>query len=1074
MKKMLVVLLSVLMALMMTCAGAEEIDMMEIGWLTVLNAGEDGSVAISSYHLKDFGTITWEYVQENEFYLDIPETIDGSVVTHIMSWAINPMEAIVSPVRLTLPDTLRSIEAYAIGGDFRTLTIPASLVEINPGAFGNCPMLEEFIVEEGNPVFMAIDGVLFTRDGQQLVCYPAGKSGHTYEIPEGTTAIWTEAFASRTYPAEKNPIAEPLERIVIPDSVTEIGMFAFSGRENLTSIHIGSGVTELPFLGNREKLSKLHETLTYVGNVVPLVCSENPFILMPELTTLTVSEDNPMYYVKDGMLLRREVLSLKDEFGLDGQPLTQLVYCPVWKTGDITVPEEVNVIGWDAFAGCEIGTLHLSDNVMAICGEAFCYGCTIDELYIPDSVTMLGSVAGQRIRLPMGLQMNVTITGEAEPNYIFPDAITAERLDAFLEVLSTKSKRTIENHYRMIGRSRYMKRDNIEELEATYPVLKDGTHIYVLITAREDMRSNEKAKLESAFAEAGYTEADLLEDRKLVAGSAEVEAEEEPEFVLSWKLRCTDLAFPAGARVQNLPSGLAVGWAVQCGAIPDDPRSGDFMYVLNEDGTACITAYTAYDSEVVIPAEADGHVVTGIAGEAFLFAKDLRTVTLPDSVAEVAETAFLYCEQLTDIYVSPDHPTLASIDGVLFEKASRTLLCYPEGRTQERYEIPNGIRCIAPYAFADIGILRREIVSYGDMNEDGLRELIIPDSVTEIASRAFYANSSLTHVTIGTGVTSIGDYAFYNCDALTEITIPGNVVSIGVSAFYDCAALRTVVLEDGVESIGICAFAWCVSLETVNIPASVTEMGAGVFGSCSMLTSVTIAYGVTAIPQNAFGYCKALTSIDIPASVTDIGDGAFQQCNALETATISGCEARIGDKAFEDCGALKSVTISEGVRHIGSEAFRNCSALESVTLPETMTTIGEFAFHGCESLISVTIPSSVTEIGKAAFCGCHALESATLSPGLAEIPESMFSDCYFLREVEIPEGVTSIASGAFWNCGSLTELSLPASLESIAEGAFEYCPLAEVTVPRDSWAAQWCKDNGLRYTYPDSLAWLLN
>ena len=30
-----------------------------------------------------------------------------------------------------------------------------------------------------------------------------------------------------------------------------------------------------------------------------------------------------------------------------------------------------------------------------------------------------------------------------------------------------------------------------------------------------------------------------------------------------------------------------------------------------------------------------------------------------------------------------------------------------------------------------------------------------------------------------------------------------------------------------------------------------------------------------------------------------------------------------------------------------------------------------------------------------------------------------------------------------------------------------------LTIPRDSWLVQWCKDNNLRYTYPDSLDWLL-
>lgn len=646
MKKLLVVLLSVLMALMVSGACAAEIDMNEIGEYIYFEL-EDGTIELIRYHLHDDVNLTREYLEENDFYIDIPETIDGYTVTAIVEGMLNPLNLIISPERITLPNSLRYIDEIAIGGDFTTLIIPASVTEIEPGAFGNCPMLEEFIVEEGNPVYMAIDGVLFSKADRRLVCYPAGKSGHTYEIPEGTTAIDDVAFSSRIYREGKNPIAEPLERIVIPDSVTQIGMYAFSGRENLTSLHIGSGVTNLPFLGNRDKLDWLYQSLTYAGNVVPLVCSENPFILMPELTTLTVSEDNPVYYVKDGMLLRRNVWSLRNDFDLDGQPLTQLVYCPVWKTGDITVPEEVNVIGWDAFAGCEIGTLHLSDNVMAISNDAFSYGCTVEEMYIPDSVTMLGSVAGQRIRLPMGLQMNVTITGEADANYIFPDAITAERLDAFLEGLSKKDQRTIEDNYKKYNPVKYGKKDPVEELEAAYPALKEGTVVYVLRQAREDMRPNAATKMERAFAEAGYTAADLALDRQLVAGSAGVEAEEEPEFVLPWKLRCADFAFPAGARVQNLPSGLAVGWVVQCGAIPDDPCNGDFMYVLNADGTACITAYTGYDSDVVIPAEVDGHVVTGMAGEVFLFAENVTAITLPETVTSIADTAFYGCGDIT-------------------------------------------------------------------------------------------------------------------------------------------------------------------------------------------------------------------------------------------------------------------------------------------------------------------------------------------------------------------------------------------------------------------------------------------
>jgi len=45
---------------------------------------------------------------------------------------------------------------------------------------------------------------------------------------------------------------------------------------------------------------------------------------------------------------------------------------------------------------------------------------------------------------------------------------------------------------------------------------------------------------------------------------------------------------------------------------------------------------------------------------------------------------------------------------------------------------------------------------------------------------------------------------------------------------------------------------------------------------------------------------------------------------------------------------------------------------------------------------------------------------------------------------------------------------------SIGENAFSDCENLTLTVPRDSYAAQYCKDNNLNYTYPDSLDWLNN
>ena len=69
--------------------------------------------------------------------------------------------------------------------------------------------------------------------------------------------------------------------------------------------------------------------------------------------------------------------------------------------------------------------------------------------------------------------------------------------------------------------------------------------------------------------------------------------------------------------------------------------------------------------------------------------------------------------------------------------------------------------------------------------------------------------------------------------------------------------------------------------------------------------------------------------------------------------------------------------------------------------------------------------------------------------------------------------VTSIGEYAFSGCATLTSITLPEGLTSIGKGAFSLCPEdMQFTVVRDSWAAQWCKENGKNYTFPDSLDWL--
>lgn len=105
--------------------------------------------------------------------------------------------------------------------------------------------------------------------------------------------------------------------------------------------------------------------------------------------------------------------------------------------------------------------------------------------------------------------------------------------------------------------------------------------------------------------------------------------------------------------------------------------------------------------------------------------------------------------------------------------------------------------------------------------------------------------------------------------------------------------------------------------------------------------------------------------------------------------------------------------------------------------PVTAITDGAFADH--LNLESVTLPDSVTSIGAKAFSGCYRLSS-----------------------VNFPENLVSIGDEAFWSA-NLTYPVLPASLEFIGENAFQYNHSLNCIVPEDSFALQYCEENGLPY-----------
>lgn len=287
---------------------------------------------------------------------------------------------------LTLCNTIETIGEYAFGySDMKEITIPSSVktigrnafygsllenvnfengVEtIDDGAFSNCWLTEidlpasvkniDFLsafsgsstmynkitkinISADNPYLSSVDGVVYNKDMTTLLYYPLYKVGTTFTIPESVTEIGISAFS-------KNQNLITLE---IPDTVKTLNQGAFSRMKSLTSVKLGKGVVSIP---------------------------QNAFAYCKGLT-------------------------------------------------EITIPSNVESIGGEAFLQCSIKNVIISDGVLNIGYRAFAECFALTSVSIPSSVNYIAENAfayDDRINAIYGVSGSCAETFAVERGYTF-------------------------------------------------------------------------------------------------------------------------------------------------------------------------------------------------------------------------------------------------------------------------------------------------------------------------------------------------------------------------------------------------------------------------------------------------------------------------------------------------------------------------------------------------------------------------------------------------------------------------------------------------------------------------------
>lgn len=295
----------------------------------------------------------------------------AAIVTKYTGTDVNP----VMPAKLGGKTVTTIANEAFTGSSVATVTLPAGLKAFEPGVFWECRTLTAIIVDSANPVFTAIDGVLFKDKGSVLVQYPAGKAQTSYAIPESVKTIAASAFDHNL----------SLEDISIPEGATSIGPQAFWRCSALKRIAIPAGVKS-------------------IGNSVFANCGS--------LAAIDVAGGNPNYKSESGALLTR-----------DG---THLVQFPAGKAGTYTIPASVTAIDEDSFRGCtQLSGVTIGDAVTSIgnCAFSYCEGLT--SVSIGNGVKTVGYAAFQFCSL---LKDVVFPAGLAElGNQAFADCAALEK-----------------------------------------------------------------------------------------------------------------------------------------------------------------------------------------------------------------------------------------------------------------------------------------------------------------------------------------------------------------------------------------------------------------------------------------------------------------------------------------------------------------------------------------------------------------------------------------------------------------------------------------------------------------------
>ena len=877
---------------------------------------------------------------------------------------------------IQLPPALTAIEEglFFDCPALKSLRIPASVKTIGTRAFHQCTALKSIEVDENNPSFASVDGVLFTKDKTELLYCP-GARRRQYVVPDFVATIADQAFIDCT----------SMKKLVIPENVQSIGSELFFLTRSFYGYQLET-IEISPKAGKKKLGSKLFPIDT--ANT-PLVHPKLPLALIKETSTQLFLAMGyclqPEKYEGEYAALYKKYVDGHEKAILKKAKTLRLTkveqYFEAQKTSDESQPR--------AFKP-DVSNKKLSEQAKVELLEETVQKGALEDVQLVLSTYKTFEMTARALAIAgryRGLEF-VKALAEAGATFAYEGSSTLQR--------------KYKTHQDTAGgsyRSEYYLLLVPEKLDFSTPYWGNKYSysplcgIFDMEMLRDLENQTKPLPTQDRFEIAKY----CWENQNLGVSMDEM---------LFWALSrneipFSDLLIAYGTNLNTTPpryyyayerttylevitSGSASlywnAYVEQLGKFPAD----DLLPVLERLNTLAqgagkqlavsqkLFSETPWNDQALIYLLQNADLSKINQKKALELAVSKGLIGALEQMAQMGWLAqAAKREKLIEFAQSANLEALAW----LMDFKNRTVDVQAEAAKEEAKfmrelsEDPNSVTALKrlwSYKKLEDGTL--VITSYKGEEEDvTVPAMIGKAKVTVISEEAFSAANWISRIK--------------NREArkkIRSITIPEGIVELQ-STLVDLDALEKVVLPDSLKKAVKPLAQGCDKLREINIPAGMrfaeSRLGSktSVLWDCKRLQDKNgftviggVLYAYHGKHHTTYGYRSEQHTgeLVIPEGVTRIAECVFDRMSMKNISFPQSLKV-IGEHAFEECAFLESVEIPGTVEKIKAEAFKKCRALETIKVCDGVKAIGAGAFAAWAR--EVYIPASVTQLGKNIF-----------------------------------------------------------------------------------------------------------